>query len=146
MSINQILQDLVNKSDEEKMSLIASNYKDIYRKLIQFDDEPDGDGHYTTMIILAAAVCADGQLDPYEAAVVSSIMGAIGYNIPESKLPEIFRNIASDCDVYEILANFMSTLDNEEKASLAVFIAAVCSIDDKLTKNEVALIKDMLGE
>ena len=144
-SINEILQDLVNQSDEEKMSLIASNYKDIYPKLCRFDNEPNADGHYTTMIILAAAISADGELDQYEAAVVSSIMGAIGYNIPDSQLPKTMRGVCENIDVYRVLADFMDTLNTSERASLAVFIAAVCAIDDKLTKNEVALIKDLLG-
>ena len=143
-TFNELLQDLVNKSDEEKMSLIASNFKDIYPKLIKFDDEPDSDGHYTTMIILACAVCADGELDQFEAAVVSSIMGAIGYDIPESKLADIMRGITKELSIYEVMADFMDTLNTDERASLCVLVAAICAIDDKLTKNEVALIRDLM--
>ncbi len=145
-NFNDSLQQLVDLSHEDKLKLIVDNYKIIYPKLCEFDDEPNSDGHYTTMFILCGAVCMDGLLEPEESDIFIQIMGALGYNIPRDELPGLLKKlINSDINVYEIMARFMDTLNEDERVAFALMVGGICAIDDKIEKGEVKLIEKLLG-
>ena len=138
------LQRIVNMDDGEKMALAASSFRDVYPAMCRFDDEPDADGHYIFTIILAGVLAADGKFNEYELGMAAGIMKAVGYVFSSDELANILAKILKGLDVYKIIGNFNNTLDEDENVAFVTLVATICSIDDRISKEEVALIRDLL--
>ncbi|MCR5675781.1 MAG: TerB family tellurite resistance protein [Lachnospiraceae bacterium] len=142
-SFDGMLQDLVNKDDEFKIKLAVDCFVELLPTLKHFD--PEHNGMMLTYTILGAAVIADGVLTQKEFALVSGLLAAIGEEASESEIMDWIQTCADNSEgAYDILRELKDNLNDEGVNTLANFIAATCSIDDKIAAPEVAMIRDII--
>ncbi len=141
LSFDQLLQDLVNKDDEEKIAIAVDAYKDLLPVLTALD--PKTNGIFMTMLLLGVTAGADGKLTVGEARFIHALMEARGVQMTDEKILAIVEN-ANHEEAYDILRELRGRLTDDGVASLFTFIAAICSMDDTISREEIALLKAIL--
>lgn len=139
----KMLQEIVDLSDEEKLSLIADSYTNLFPVLTQIDKENHGLALLTA--ILASAVNADGKMNVSELAVVASVLSTLNIEVPLEdivKLMSIHRNSQN----YDMIHALAKALPNELRSHLITLVMAISAIDDTIDKSEVAYILDLIHD
>ena len=142
MGFNEIMQDLVNRDDEFKIKLAVDCYADLLPVFKQFD--PDTDGMIITYAILATTAAADRQLSEKEFMFIDGLLDAAGAPLSHEEIVDLVVSAANDENAYGIVKEVRDHLDDEGVNTLVNLIAAICSIDDRISPDEVALIKSLL--
>ncbi|MCR4908875.1 MAG: hypothetical protein K5985_08585 [Lachnospiraceae bacterium] len=140
-SFDELLQDLVNKNDEEKLDIALDSYKDLLPVLREVD--PKTEGIFMTMVIMGATAGADGKLTVGEDRFIRALMEARGVEMTDEKVLSIL-DMGTEEDAYDIIRELRSRLNNAGAGALVSFIAAICAMDDTISREEVALIKSLL--
>ncbi|MCR5734168.1 MAG: hypothetical protein K6G22_06130, partial [Lachnospiraceae bacterium] len=89
-------------------------------------------------------VAADGKLTEREFEFVNGLLDAAGKHTSEDVLIDLIQSAANDEGAYEIVKEVRDHLNDDGVNTLLNFIAAVCSIDDRISAEEVSLIKSLL--
>ncbi len=140
-SFDELLQDLVNKSDEEKLDIAIDSYRDLLPVLQEID--PETDGIFMTMVIMGVAAGADGKLTVGEERFIRALMEVSGVPMTEEKILAIVKNGTNE-EAYDVVRALRDRLNTSGAGSLISFIAAICSMDDTISREEVALIRSLL--
>ena len=141
-SFRDLLQEIVNKSTEDKLKLAVHGYLDLLPKLKEFDKEHHGLG--IVFCILGGTVAADGHLSEEEFAMVHGMLKASGAeNITEDEVLKLIKTFSDDKS-REIVKSVAHSLDEDGHASLVMLCASICAIDDTIKADEVKFLEDIL--
>lgn len=140
-SFRNVLQKIVNESDENKAMMISRSLSDLMPIFRKIDD--DTDGAAIVFGIMSGAVGADGKLSGSEVAVVSAVMKALGVSWSTREIVDMITGSNLN-QAKKLLVRLSGVLGPEEKASLITMVAAVCAIDDRISHEEVDLLESLL--
>ena len=141
-TFREVLQSLVNESTENKLKLALSAFTDIQPELEKLD--PDHKGLVLLFGILSPTVAADGTLTKEEFAMVGAFAKALGMEVDDSDIVELIKNFNVDASV-EMMQGLSKALDNDKRSALVLFVGCVCSIDDTISSEEIALLESLLN-
>ena len=142
MTFEEMLQDLVNQDDEFKTRLAVECYVDLLPTFQKID--PKTNGMIVTYAILATTVAADGKLTKAEFDFIDGLLAVTGHETSEEDIIELVTAAAEDETAYEIVKEVRESLNDEGAERLINLIAAICSIDDRISSEEVAYIRSLL--
>ena len=136
----QAMIDLIDTDDDTKIELAAESYAKLIPFFRNFDKEHNG-----LVAILAALLVpamADGELSQKEFTLIQALLKASGERVSHEDIiyfaQQTLKDYATPADVLMMIREHL----NDEGASILIqLVAAVCSIDDKLYKNELALLE-----
>ncbi len=140
-TFSETMQKIVNLSDEEKVGLAATSYLKIMPVLKAVDTKTNG--MVLLCAILGSAAMADGKINPKEHALISAILSAENLELSTDQVTELIRN-SSGTNVRELVQKLSSAMNAEQKAALVSLVAAVSSIDDTISKDELSYIVDLI--
>ena len=141
---SEIMQDLVNQSDEFKISLAVDCLGELLPTFRSFD--PEHDGMYILYTLLGTTVAADGHLTDKEYAFIASLFTALDVEADEEEIIDLCRTCAGNEDAYQMMMDVRDHLDDEGINTLANLVAAICSIDDRISSEELSYITDLLDK
>ena len=141
--LTQILQNLVNQDDKTKIELAVHSYLELESTFKVLDPETEGMG--IIYAILGTTVVADGKLTEGEYGMIEGILSAKGLSSDREAVLGLV-NLAANRkqDAYNIVRAVRERLNDEGTADLLNFIAAICAIDDTISKEEIELIESLL--
>ncbi len=142
MTFEEMLQDLVNQDDEFKTRLAVECYVDLLPTFQKID--PKTNGMIVTYAILATTAAADGKLTKAEFDFIDGLLAVTGHETSEEDIIELVTAAAEDETAYGIVKEVRESLNDEGAERLINLIAAICSIDDRISSEEVAYIKSLL--
>ncbi len=143
MTFNEMLEDLVNQDDEFKVKLAVDNYLELLPTFRKFD--PKTEGMIITYAIFATTVAADGNLTPAEFDFIYALLAATGHETGEDDLLSLIRAAARDDTAYNVVKDVKDHLNKEGRIKLITLIAVICSVDDSISREEVAYIASLLN-
>ena len=140
-SFTDAMQEIVNLSDENKVKLAGGSFLELMRPLAEFDKEYKG--LRLILPIFGASAGADGKLTSSESALIRAITSAVGLELSEEKVLDLVKTSTRQ-ETYDMMTSLSKVLDNDGRAALVHLVAALCAIDDKMSKEELALIASLL--
>ena len=143
-TFDELLQDLVNQDVEAKIALAVECYTDLLPTFQKLD--PETDGMIITYAILATTVAADGELTEAEFDFIDGLLTVTGHETSHEDIVNLVVAAAEDQRAYDIVRAVRDNLNEEGFARLISLIAAICSIDDRITVGEVAYLRSLLEE
>ncbi|MBQ3290831.1 MAG: hypothetical protein IJH43_00470 [Mogibacterium sp.] len=141
MGFNDVLQDLVNSSDEEKLGIAFEAYKNLKPALIILD--PRNNGLFLTSAIFGVAIAQDGNLNSAEAAMMSAFLMTEGINASMDEITEMCVKSA-DPEIYTLVRDLAQALPVSARSDLITLVAAICSIDDRISRDELRFLNDLM--
>lgn len=139
-NLRGVLQQIVNLSDSDKISLALDSIKDIAPELkANFSDEKCSE---IIIAVISTAAAADGKLSVQEFALVKSFLEAGGLELEQEKIVRMIADF-SQKEAYQMVHALNRILSSDGQASLITLVAAVCAIDDKIDSNEIAYLSDL---
>ena len=142
-SFDEILQEIVNLDDEDKVKMAVDCYIDLLPRLAELDSEHCG--LFLTYAILGTVCVADGVLSQAEFEFVDGLLSAIGIEKTRGEIIDIISKAADDDTIIELVTALPEYLDDEQTNTLANFVAAISSLDDRISSEEVAFIKALIS-
>lgn len=142
-TFEEMLQEMVNLSDEQKLSMIIDAYKKLLPTLQTLD--PKTNGMALTLGIMSTAVGADGKLHVKEFAVIGALLKACGATASDEQILKMIQASTSK-EALDMVVTLGGILDADGKAALVTFIAGLCSIDDQISREEAILIAGVLQQ
>lgn len=137
MGLNEVLQDYVNLSYGELLSVAAHAAKTV----IPFFNSAveDGDGAIFTISFIGVSLASDGQLTSLEKKFVCDL-----FNVDGATVDGIFKSINSEIIriVHEV---FDSIPTDEVKAALLSFCACFLAVDERVTREEFAFLQKLIA-
>ena len=139
MNLGDLLQSIVNMSTKDKMAV--SSYAELLPILGEIDEESQG--ARLVFSILGATVGADGQITPAERQFCVGLFNAQGIDMTESALTNALRRY-SGANWRDLVVELAGALSSKQKTNLVSLVAAICAIDDKISKEEVSFLVDLI--
>lgn len=136
MDFNTLMQEFVNKSYEELLSLAKQAVVNVLPACKAVDQDHDGIAMLTA--ILLSAVAADGKLTRLEAQFLSDITGLDAEGI--DKLTDMYTG--KMVDVTDLLADKGG---DELKANICMLIVCLASCDETISREETAFIRQIMA-
>ena len=138
--LRSVLQDLVNKSESEKVEIAARSYLELLPTLKKYDFKNNGLG--LLWGILSSAISADGQLNNEEYRLASAIMSVEGLDMSHSDMLGMIQKYQSQ-ETYQMVQKLSEILNGDDKDSLIVLVAAICAVDDRINPDEFKFIDSL---
>lgn len=138
-----MLQDIVNLSDEDKLRLFKESYLELLPVFKEVDPQTQGLSFISEIIGTAAA--ADGQLDSSEIRIMRIVTDASGLHLTDAQLTSLILDSGTE-HVREQLVRLSEVLDPELRARLVMLTAVVCSLDDRINEKEIDLIASLMDD
>ena len=133
MDFKEALQQIVNLSTEAKLKMAVDSYVELLPVLAKIDSENNGAA--LVCGIIGSAVGADGKISPEENAFVKALFKAHKVELSDDQVKQLVSKHSGD-DWRSLVAKLAGALPTESKAHLALLCAAICAIDDTITKEE----------
>ena len=105
-----MLQDIVNLSDEDKLRLFKESYLELLPVFKEVDPQTQGLSFVSEIIGTAAA--ADGQLDSSEIRIMRIVTDASGLHLTDAQLTSLILDSGTE-HVREQLVRLSEVLDHE---------------------------------
>ena len=140
-SFRDMLQQLVNLSQEEKITCGVKAYQTLLPALRRYDK--DTEGLVLTIAIMGTAAASDGKLVAQEMAFIMALAKARGVELTVEQAADMVKSSA-DKDGFEMIRNLAGALDGEERSALIVFVATICALDDSITAKEIDYLESLL--
>ena len=137
MDFKDALQQSVNLSTEAKLKMAVDSYVQLLPVLAKIDSDNNGAG--LVCAIIGSAVGADGKISPEENAFVKALFKAHKVELSDEQVRNLVQNHSGD-DWRDMIAKLAGILNNESKAHLALLCAAICAIDDTITREEAQFL------
>ncbi len=142
MGFNDTLQQIVNMDTEEKIHLAADSFFTLQPVFEAVD--PEYKGMTIVYALLGTVLVADEQLSPEELGFAKGMLSAIGEERSDDEIVSLCEYTAKTYgQAYEIIRSFREKLTDDGVTELITFVAALCSIDDRISADEVKLIKSL---
>ena len=133
MDFKQTLQQIVNLSTEAKLKMALDSYVALLPVLKSLDSDNGGAG--LICAIIGSTVGADGKITAEERAFVKALFKAHKVDLSDSDVDKLVKNHMGD-NWRELIAKLASILNAESRAHLALLCAAICAIDDTISRDE----------
>lgn len=140
-TFREILQDIVNKSDEDKLRLALTALSNLRPVLAQLDKETNG--VRLVCAILSTAAAADGKLSGIEYSLIENVMKAEHVTLSQDEILSLVRNYGNK-NGYELIQKVSQVLPSSNKGDLVIAIASVCALDDRISSDELHFIESLL--
>ncbi len=140
-AFRDMLQQLVNLSEEEKVLCGIKAYQGVLPALKRFD--PDTEGLVLTIAIMGTAAASDGKLTGQEMAFIMALAKTRGRELSLDEAAELVKS-SVEKDGFELIRSLSGALDGEERSALVVFVAAICALDDSITAKEIDYLESLL--
>jgi hypothetical protein len=139
---NTLLQEYVNMSYEELVSMANRNLHDLFPALEKFFEDYPGEDPTTNIVVMILANClgADNKLTTLECRFVNEILEA-------NHSYETLRSmIIAHCnaDAEEILDNLVDALDSKATSTLLSFCLCLLAVDETISRDEVAFFTRLM--
>ncbi|MBR6380835.1 MAG: helix-turn-helix domain-containing protein [Lachnospiraceae bacterium] len=142
MDFREMLQDLVNQDDETKINIAAKCYAELLPTFKKLD--PDSDGMMITYALLSTTAAADGELTAAEFRFIDALLEARGVSLSQEQIVQLVGKAAGNRTAYSLVREIRDQLNDDGMVILINFLAALCSIDDRISKEEIAFLEDMI--
>lgn len=141
MNTSDALQAIVNLPLKDKLDMTIQLHNKLVPVLARYDKDNHGLG--LMIALMSSAVNADGELTPEELALIKGIVDGAKGDVPVEQLIDIIK-LHRKMEVYDLIKVVAANMSNAERADLVTFVSLLSSIDDKISKSEVAYILDLL--
>ena len=128
IQLNELIEKIVNMSTEEKYRLMESCYMQIRDDFRGFDVSGDTRS-------LAALAAVNGEVTYSERVAVRRVLALEGISMDDGELRRFFVNSMAH-ERFCKLSAFSRTLDDDKRAALFTFTAAICSCDNRIDEKE----------
>ncbi len=137
MGLNEILQDYVNLSYEELLGVASHAAKTVvpfFNNAVE-----DGNGAIFTISFIGTCLAADGQLSALEKKFVCDLFG-----LDAQTVEGIVASINSE--IVRIVDEVFDSIPTDEvKAALLSFCLCFLAVDERISREEVALIQKLIA-
>ncbi|MCR4907234.1 MAG: TerB family tellurite resistance protein [Lachnospiraceae bacterium] len=135
-----VLQDLVNMDTDDKVDMAVEIYAELLPEFRRLDSQHDGMAIAFALLGLAASI--DGELSSEEFGFISGVFDAQDMGFDEEETLHIIRYAAKNKqDAYDLIKAAHDNMNEEDQSRLLQFIAVFSSLDDRISAEEIALIK-----
>lgn len=141
MNTSDALQAIVNLPLKDKLDMTIQLHNKLVPVLARYDKDNHGLG--LMIALMSSAVNADGELTPEELALIKGIVDGAKGDVPVDQLIDIIK-LHRKMEVYDLIKVVAANMSIAERADLVTFVSLLSSIDDKISKSEVAYILDLL--
>lgn len=136
--LNEILERIVNLSTEEKYDLIEQSYMEIRDDFRDFDDSGETPA-------LAALAAVNGEVTYSERMAVRRVLAMEGITMDDDQLKRFFMNSMAH-ERFCKLSSFSRRLDDDKRAALFTFTAAICSCDNRIDEKEYDYLYHLVND
>ena len=137
MGLNEILQDYVNLSYEELLGVASHAAKTVvpfFNNAVE-----DGNGAIFTISFIGTCLASDGQLSALEKKFVCDLFG-----LDAQTVEGIVASINSE--IVRIVDEVFDSIPTDEvKAALLSFCLCFLAVDERISREEVALIQKLIA-
>ena len=133
-SFNELMQKYVNTD----YSVLVDLAKEAVRRLMEpcRAVDPEHGGNYMLCSLILSAIAADGVLTALEKKMLGDVL--------ELNESEIQKMIAMyDSRMPELANHFADNMGEDTKADAIILITTIASVDEKISKEETALIRKL---
>ncbi len=138
---NEIMQGYVNLSYNELLDMARQKFSQLNSALVDFFDGDDDASTKGMLMIIASCLGADGKLSNSEYAFVNDLLDA---NHSYDAIMGIVRTWGND-EGRELCDQIADSLSSSNKAALLSFCLCFLSVDEKISKEEVAFVRKLLA-
>lgn len=133
-TFNELMQKYVNTDYEVLVDLA----KEAVKRLMPYcrTVDPDHNGNYMLASLILSAIGADGTLTVLESKMLGDVMGLNKEEI--QKLIGMY-----DSRMPELANHFADNMSEDTKADAIMLITTIASVDEKISKEETALIRKL---
>ena len=136
--LNELIETIVNLSTAEKYALIEDSYRQIRGDFRNFDDSGDTPA-------LAALAAVNGEVTYSERMAVRRVLAMEGIAMDDEQLKRFFITSMAH-ERFSKLAAFSKTLDDDKRAALFTFTAAICSCDNRIDEREYDYLRRLVDD
>lgn len=137
MDFKELLQKIVNMSTEAKLKMAIESYVELLPVLKAIDSDNNGAG--LVCAIIGSTVGADGKISSEERAFVKALFKVHKVEMSDSEVDNLVKRHSGD-EWHSLIAKLAGIMNQEAKAHLAMFCAAICAIDDTITREEAVFL------
>ncbi len=142
MSFDETLQKIVNMDTEEKIHLAADAFFTLQPAFEAV--APEYKGMTIVYALLGTVLVADEKLTAEELGFAKGMLSAISEDHSDEEIVRLCEYTAKTYgQAYEIIRSFRDKLTDDGVTELITFVAALCAIDDRISSDEVKLIKSL---
>lgn len=134
-TFNELMQKYVNSDYETLVKLAQQALINVLPACKAVD--PDNDGLFMATSIILAAIGADGVLTGLEKKMLSDALGQDDETI--QKFIKLY-----DSRMADLVDKFADALKDDLKADVCMLVTAVAAVDEKISREETALIRKIL--
>ena len=134
-ALNDVLQKIVNQDYEELVALAkkaAANLIPVCKKI-----DPDNNGAIMLSAIMLSAIGADGKLTALEQKFLGDVLDMTPSQI--DKYTDLYTG-QEEALVDKLADNVNDSL----KADIVMLVAAICAIDETISRDETAYIRKLI--
>lgn len=128
-------------SVEEKVDIVINGLSKLNPVLSKYDEQTNG--AVFVYAILSTSIAADGKLTPNELALFEGFNKALGMNNTTEENVKMLKEF-SDKQSYDAVTSLKGVLSPDETAILCQVAAAICTIDNNLTRGEFMFLCDLI--
>lgn len=141
-TFNELLQDYVNKSYDEILSLAQMSISSLSDEMnaVLGDSETVGKAY---LVVTAACLGVDGRLTTLEYTFLKDLLGLgadTDYNDVKSMVESFDLN-----EAMSFTDNLADSLSTEGKSALLIFCIAFFAVDETISRDEVAFINKLMA-
>ncbi len=133
---SEMLQNFVNKDYDELLELANRAFADVYPACKEYGEGDDG-GVVVMVSVLLSAIGADGTLTALEKKFLMDFL-----NADEAAVDGYIKMY--DSRMAGIADGFVDAMSSDVKASTAILILCIMSIDEKISREETAFLRKIL--
>ena len=128
-------------SVEEKVDIVINGLTKLAPVFKKYNEETKG--AIFVYSILSTCISADGKLTPNELALFEGFNKALNLEYTTEESIQLLKDF-SDNESYKVVTNLKNVLTPDETAVLCQVAAAICTIDNNLTRGEFLFICDLI--
>ena len=136
--LNELIEQILNMSIQEKHELMESCYMQIRDDFHDFDASGDTPA-------LAALAAVNGEVTYSERVAVRRVLALEGIEMDDAELRRFFMHSMAH-ERFCKLSAFSRTLDDDKRAALFTFAAAICSCDNRIDEKEYDYLYHLVND
>ena len=138
-SLNELLQDYVNKSYDELLAFARLSLNDLVDDFKQIFDGPDGAAQ-ACMVIVSACLGADGKVSALEHKFLNDLLGS---NNDLADTQAMVDALGTD-EARELTDRLADSLSTDKKTKLLLFCLSFMAVDETISRDEVSFVLKLI--
>lgn len=138
---SDFLQDILDLSPEEKIKMIIDSMIEMGPTFKKLDSK--GDGNIIIYTLLGTSIAVDGKLTQGEYDFLHAFFKSFDIKMSDEEIIKLIKATSSK-DAYLFIKDIKKYLDNEGIINIVKIVSALCSIDNKINKEEAEYISSLL--